>query len=158
MSNFFTDSGHITKQAFKQFLNGKLNDLACLEIAEHLSFCDECIECLVDETNSTLLFTPPHEMKKNIIKTLYVRTAKALLNKYTAYVAAAVIALVLWGSGLSGDIAKMPQQLSDYAFGIRTQREIDNEFTQSTQTQEGRFQLINSTIDELKKAAHGLLK
>ncbi len=154
MNNCFTKDGHITKQAYALFLSGDMCEKSRLEIAEHLSFCDECIEHFVLAIGQEALVSPPNSTRSSIIKTIYARVFNAVFNKYTAYIAAACIAFVLWGTGVSTNIAKVPAQLSDYAFGIRTQREMNEDLQRRAQGEEdGGFQFIANTIDNFLSKA-----
>lgn len=42
MDVFDDRTGHITAEGFAALLAGELDELASLEVAEHLSFCDSC--------------------------------------------------------------------------------------------------------------------
>lgn len=39
----FHENGHLTSEGLKALTEGRLDELARLEAAEHLSFCDECL-------------------------------------------------------------------------------------------------------------------
>ena len=40
----FTADGHLTDSAFALLIQEKLDPLQSLEVSEHLSFCDRCLE------------------------------------------------------------------------------------------------------------------
>ena len=40
----FTADGHLTDLAFKLLIDEQLDSLQSLEVSEHLSFCDRCLE------------------------------------------------------------------------------------------------------------------
>ena len=40
----FTPDGHLTDQAFSLLLSEQLDQLQSLEVSEHLSFCDKCLD------------------------------------------------------------------------------------------------------------------
>ena len=44
MKPYFDQDGHLTGRAFDDLLHGEPDELARLEIAEHLAFCDHCTE------------------------------------------------------------------------------------------------------------------
>ena len=41
--NLFDDRGHLTGAGLNAMENGSLDELGSLEAAEHLSFCDACL-------------------------------------------------------------------------------------------------------------------
>lgn len=51
----FNKHGHITEQGFHILLNESPSDLERLEIAEHLSFCSECLNTYSNMAENTLL-------------------------------------------------------------------------------------------------------
>ena len=44
MKAYFAPDGHLTDCAFDDLLHSEPDELARLEIAEHLAFCDHCTE------------------------------------------------------------------------------------------------------------------
>lgn len=52
----FDDNGHITAQGFSLLLHGEPDTLSRLELAEHLSFCDECCQKYADLMETEPLF------------------------------------------------------------------------------------------------------
>lgn len=116
---FRTDS-HLTDEALRAAVadaeSAILDDLARLEIAEHLSFCDNCLvrytAMLTDET----LLTPQNPVAAPVLQRIRHKVVRVLFNKYTTYAAAASFALVLWGVGVfnpmntSGLFSRQPAQ------------------------------------------------
>lgn len=58
-NEYFDSNGHLSDAAFSALASGKqLDELTRLEMAEHLSFCDKCVESCVDATQSGELAEP----------------------------------------------------------------------------------------------------
>ena len=100
MKEYFREDGHLTSLAFQELRDGTLDDLSRLEIAEHLSFCDDCTEryCAF-LTEETLL--PPPEPLFPAVKTSLRRRVRALfLNQCVRVGIAACLTLLLWLGGI----------------------------------------------------------
>ena len=53
----FSFDGHLTDTAFKLLMEEKLDPLQSLEVSEHLSFCDRCLERYTDILSGVPLLT-----------------------------------------------------------------------------------------------------
>lgn len=101
MNELFSHDGHLTDYAFRALIDDKpLDELSRLEIAEHLSFCDECVlrysELLTED-----VFTEPEEtVVPTVMERIRTRARLIFFNKYVAVVMAASIAMVLWVTGV----------------------------------------------------------
>ncbi|MEG1010460.1 MAG: hypothetical protein RSE54_01270 [Ruthenibacterium sp.] len=105
----FTKDGHLTDEALQATIAEKLDELARLEVAEHLSFCNPCLTrytaMLTDET----LRTPEAPLMPPLLSRIRRRTVGLLFNRYTTYAAAACLALVLWGAGVFTQLGARPE-------------------------------------------------
>lgn len=54
----FRDDGHLTDEALTALAGESLDDLSCLEIAEHLAFCDLCLQRYTLALEPQPLLTP----------------------------------------------------------------------------------------------------
>ena len=43
----FREDGCMTDAGFRAMMDGQLDELGRLEAAEHLSYCDQCMDCLL---------------------------------------------------------------------------------------------------------------
>lgn len=127
----FTADGHLTDSAFALLIQEKLDPLQSLEVSEHLSFCDRCLErytailCgepLADSggTDQTLpvtahLIEPPQPLLPGILQKLKHRAQVFYLKKATSLVVAASLALVFWSGGLftSGAVSGLVNNVVD---------------------------------------------
>ncbi len=102
MTEYFNRDGHISDAGFSALISGGADELKRLELAEHLSFCDDCVlrysQLLCEDT----LITPPHPITESILKRVKNRVRVLFFNRYVTAAAAACIAMVLWVTGVLG--------------------------------------------------------
>lgn len=134
---FDDESGCLTDHALQSLLNGSLEELERLEVAEHLSYCDSCVERYTALLVPQVLEEPPELMKQSILSALRKRAAKLFVDRYFHMAVAASLTLVLWGSGVfntfgqpiplrrpdTGTEERQPrtsvsQRLGDFAAGV----------------------------------------
>lgn len=97
----FHNNGHLTDEALKAMIDGaELDELARLEIAEHLSFCDECVLRYTDLLTDDALLQPPHSAAPGVLERIKKRARMIFFNKYTSMAACALLALTLWMTGV----------------------------------------------------------
>lgn len=96
--NAFDKHGHLTEEALRVLTDGgSLTELERLELAEHLSYCDGCLERYAALLAETPLMEPPPRCKENIRRRIRRRAAGLLLNRCTAAAAAvAVVVTAVW--------------------------------------------------------------
>ena len=97
----FRDDGHLSDGALAALARNEdgFDQLERLEIAEHLAFCDECLqrytELLADET---ALLTPERSCQKSLWARIRTQAVRAVTSRYATAAAAVALALtVLWG-------------------------------------------------------------
>lgn len=103
----FDHAGHLTEEALHGLCAETLDEMGRLEAAEHLSYCDPCLERYTALLTGDALLQPAHPLKAPVLQRVRRRALSVLCNQYTAYAAAACLALVLWGTGVFGRL--MPQ-------------------------------------------------
>ena len=104
----FTENGHLTDEALRATVNETLDEMARLEVAEHLSFCDGCLERYTALLTDDTLRTPATPITAPVLSRLRRRAVGILFNKYTTYAAAACLAMMLWGAGMFQSVATQP--------------------------------------------------
>lgn len=101
MRELFLENGHLTQDALYALVNEEdLSELERLEIAEHLSFCDECILNYAIVCNTIDFIETPEIMTISIMKKIKNRAKVIFINKYTTFAAAACFALFFWSNGV----------------------------------------------------------
>ncbi len=98
--DIFRHDGHLTDEALAALAAGEpLDEAARLEMAEHLAFCDLCLQRYTDALAGTELLVPERSCRESLWRRVRTRAARLFLNRYAAAAAAVTLALtMLWGS------------------------------------------------------------
>lgn len=96
----FDPSGHLTDRALLALVrNEELDELARLELAEHLAYCDRCLQRYTALLADVPLLVPAHSCRESLWRRIRARTLRLLTSRYATAAAAVALALtVLWGS------------------------------------------------------------
>ena len=99
MEPFRTD-GHLTDETLATLARGReLDELTRLEAAEHLAFCDACLQRYTDLLATAPLLVPAHSCRESLWVRVRRRTLRLVTSRYATAAAAVALALtVLWGS------------------------------------------------------------
>ena len=99
MEPFRTD-GHLTDETLAALARGReLDELTRLEAAEHLAFCDACLQRYTDLLATAPLLVPAHSCRESLWVRVRRRTLRLVTSRYATAAAAVALALtVLWGS------------------------------------------------------------
>lgn len=97
---FDDETGCLTDFALQSLVNGSLGELERLEVSEHLSYCDGCVDRYTALLTGEVLVEPPELMKQSILSALRKKAAMVFVNRYFHMAVAASLTLVLWGSGV----------------------------------------------------------
>ena len=108
MEPFRTD-GHLTDETLAALARGrKLDELTRLEAAEHLAFCDACLQRYTDLLAPALLLVPAHSCRESLWVRVRRRTLRLVTSRYATAAAAVALALtVVWRSGRL-DFVRLP--------------------------------------------------
>lgn len=96
----FQNDGHLTDEALRATIEEALDEMSRLEVSEHLSFCDGCLERYTALLTDDVLLTPVQPIAPPVLSRVRKRAVGILFNRYTTYAAAACLALTLWGAGV----------------------------------------------------------
>ncbi len=96
----FRDDGHLTNEALTALVRDDgLSELSRLEIAEHLAFCDLCLQRYTELLAESDLLTPQRSCNETLWARIRMRTLRLVTSRYATAAAAVALALtVLWGS------------------------------------------------------------
>jgi len=97
---FDDETGCLTDGALEGLMEGSLDELQRLEVSEHLSYCDACVERYTALLADGVLLEAPELMKQSVLAALRRKAAKVFVNRYFHMAVAASLTLVLWGSGV----------------------------------------------------------
>lgn len=106
----FTADGHLTDEGLKAVADGTLEELQRLEAAEHLSFCDRCLERYTFLLTDDSLLQPAQPLAPPVLSRIRQRAVRIFFNKYTTVAAAAALALTLWGTGFFQALVPAPRK------------------------------------------------
>ena len=70
---WFRDDGCLTDEGLRALTAGQLDELGRLETAEHLSYCDACMDRYTALLTADALETPPRSMRGTVMSTIWVR-------------------------------------------------------------------------------------
>ena len=95
----FREDGCLTDEGLQALRDGQLDELGRLEAAEHLSYCDKCMDRYTALLTADVLETPPRGVHGTIMTTIWVRLMQSTYGRVAVAGVAAVLALSLWRSG-----------------------------------------------------------
>lgn len=141
----FANSGHLTEETLQALVREQdLTELERLEIAEHLAYCDRCLQRYTVLLADTPLRSPKVSCQTTLWRRIRQRTIRVFTSRYTAAAAAVVLALtMLWS-----DIPRMVQtqlSLPEEAPSITEQ------WSASLDEVYSRFHTVFGRIDELTR-------
>lgn len=126
--DLFDENGHLTKYAFWLLSKGEPDELQRLEIAEHLSYCDECVENYTQTLTEDVLISPEESLLYCVMAKIKNRARKLFMNRYATAAVAACFAMVLWTSGTFSINHVKQRENTLYDMKIKT-----NEFSYKTE-------------------------
>lgn len=117
----FDPAGHLTGDALLALAHEEVPDeLARLEMAEHLAYCDQCLQRYTALLAEAPLLTPAHSCREILWRRVRARTLRLLTCRYATAAAAVALALtVLWGSAAvplpkRPSLPEVPQRLQSW--------------------------------------------
>lgn len=95
----FRHDGHLTEEALLALVRqDPLEELERLEMAEHLAFCDQCLQRYTELLSADVLLTPRQSCREPLLGRIRRRTVRFVTSRYATAAAAVVLALtLLWG-------------------------------------------------------------
>lgn len=96
---YFRHDGHLTEEALLALVRqDPMEELERLEIAEHLAFCDACLQRYTELLSTDVLLTPQQSCRESLLRRIRRRTVQLVTSRYATAAAAVVLALtLLWG-------------------------------------------------------------
>lgn len=94
----FANNGHLTEEALQALIwEQDLSELERLEIAEHLAYCDRCLQRYTVLLADVPLLSPEVSCQATLWRRIRQRTIRIFTSRYAAAAAAVVLALtMLW--------------------------------------------------------------
>lgn len=96
----FDKYGHLTELALEALVgDGPLSELERLEVAEHLAFCDRCLQRYTELLTDDVLLTPSPVCREGLRRRIRRRVVRLFTSRYATAAAAVALALTLLWSG-----------------------------------------------------------
>ena len=118
----FRHDGHLTDGALAALVAREpLDETARLEIAEHLAYCDLCLQRYTSALAGAPLLAPERSCRESLWRRIRARTIQIFTSRYAAAVAGVVLALTLvWGSGYGSiRLPELPEDRPTVSDGLR---------------------------------------
>lgn len=132
----FSSDGHLTSQGLQSLIDEKLDELERLEVAEHLSFCDDCLVRYTTLLTDVPLLTPQEPFKKPVLRKIQEKKTFTVLQKISTIAAAVVLSAGLLTTGVFSTLASpvappSPKELSSFStFVSQIAKEANDLFSQ----------------------------
>lgn len=107
---FENKEGHLTDFALNQLVSGELDEMGRLEVAEHLAFCDHCLERYTAVLDGRPLMETPDLFGPSVMRALRRKVLRITASRYFTAAISACIALVFWVTGIFNVSALRPDQ------------------------------------------------
>lgn len=136
MNDLFNENGCLSDYALHCLISEspELTPLNRLEISEHLSFCDLCLERYMRALESTALKQPPKPQTAPIKKRIAARATKLFIGRYATAAAAACFAIIFTVFGAMGPFkAKSDRTFTAYCSSVIAANEKKAAIAKQTQ-------------------------
>lgn len=110
----FDQNGCLTEEGLHAVIGGQLDELGRLEAAEHLSYCDKCMDRYTALLTADVLEEPPRSACGAVMGTIWVRLMQNTWGRAAVAAVAAVLALTLWRSGTVTQILEGTRDLKTW--------------------------------------------
>ena len=100
MTELFLENGHLTDAALQGLIDGTLDEMGRLEVGEHLSFCDACLDRYTALLTGDVLLEPDTHQTLPVMREIRTRQVNTTMRRYATAVAAVAIGSVLWYTGV----------------------------------------------------------
>ena len=92
----FDQHGHLTDEALRALTeNAPMDELSRLEVAEHLAFCDQCLQRYTLYLAGQPTLVPAHSCQESLWRRIRQRSIRLITSRYATAAAAVVLALTV---------------------------------------------------------------
>ena len=92
----FRPDGHLTDAALTALVRGDcLEELDRLELAEHLAYCDQCLQRYTELLSEGPMLTPARSCRESLRRRIRQRAVQLGVSRYATAAAAVTLALTL---------------------------------------------------------------
>ena len=118
----FREDGCLTDEGLRAVTTGGLDELGRLETAEHLSYCDRCMDRYTALLTADALETPPKPLRGAVMSNIWVRLMQNTYGRVAVAGVAAVLALTMWKTDALGQITRLGSELNTVLPASQTQQ------------------------------------
>ena len=104
MEELFREDGCLSCEGLHALMEGRLDELGRLEAAEHLAYCDHCMDRYTALLTADVLEPAPRSVRGAVMTTIWVRIMQNTYGRIAVAGVAAVLALTMWRSGTLNEI------------------------------------------------------
>ena len=98
--NLFLNDGHLAEGALQALEDGRLCESDRLQIAEHLSVCDDCLLQYSLFLTDDRCLSPEMPLEPPVTEKVRRRAVKVFTSRYAVAAASILLAMALWATGL----------------------------------------------------------
>nr|WP_122012395.1 hypothetical protein [Maliibacterium massiliense] len=109
MASYFDQDGHLTEAAFDALIAGGADELARLEMAEHMDFCDACMIRYTERVLQDELMPPAQSVAPVVMAHIRRDARRQMFRRLATVAVAAALALTFWFTG-AFDMQRNPKQ------------------------------------------------
>ena len=106
--------GCLSEEGLQALVGGQLDETQRLEAAEHLAYCDRCMDRYTALLTDDVLEQPPRSARGAVMGTIWIRLMQNTWGRAAVATVAAVLALTLWRAGTLEQILHTGQQLNTW--------------------------------------------
>ena len=110
----FRDDGCLSQEGLQALVAGQLDQLGRLEAAEHLAYCDKCMDRYTALLTDDVLEQPPRSARGAVMTAVFVQLMQNTWGRAAVAAVAAVLALTLWRSGTVTQILEGTRHLETW--------------------------------------------
>ncbi len=110
----FRDDGCLSQEGLQALVAGQLDQLGRLEAAEHLAYCDKCMDRYTALLTDDVLEQPPRSARGAVMTAVFVQLMQNTWGRAAVAAVAAVLALTLWRSGTVTQILEGTRDLKTW--------------------------------------------
>ena len=123
--DLFRDDGCFTDEGLHALIDGQLDEMGRLEAAEHLAYCDKCMDRYTALLTADVLEEPPHPAHKAVMTTIFLRLMQNTWGRAAVAAVAAVLALTMWRSGALLQILDTSREIGTWEPAAGTSETLD---------------------------------
>ncbi len=95
----FNEKGCLTNSGLMALVQNRLDEMGRLEAAEHLSYCDQCLDRYTNLLTPEVIERPEHAVSGPVLRSVWAQAMQSTFGRSAVAVVAAALALTFWSSG-----------------------------------------------------------